>query len=221
MKKLVLVMILTGLFVSGNAQTKDVQVWTGPVLKYNITKKIRFDFEQQLRFNHNISKYDLTFSEFALKYKVFKYLDLKAVYRHSFIPDDKLTPVTIEYDKSRVCFDVSTGTEIFNTGIEVGYRFRYQYSWESQTLIPSNYIRNKFDIEYNLSKLVDPYASWDSFYRLDTKNEFRQNRYTLGLTWKVTKDLDIESYYHFEQEKNVKNPETVHIIGLAVIYSID
>jgi hypothetical protein len=223
MKKLLSVFVLLNFFAVVKAQTKDVQLWTGPILKYNITKKIRLDFEQQFRFNENISSYDFTFSEFAVRYKVFKYLDVKAVYRHSFIPEVTSGSVISEYDKSRICFDASTGIEIFNTGLEIGYRIRYQDSWEHTTMASTHYIRNRFDLSYNLSKLVDPYTSWDNFYRLDGKNEVRQNRYVFGLTWKITKDLDIDSYYLFQKDKNVKikNLETIHVIGLAVIYSIN
>lgn len=221
MKKLFFIFLLSALYLASEAQFSDAQLWTGPMIKYKIGKKVRLDFEQQFRFNQNISKYDFTFSEFALKYSVFKYLDLKAVYRHSFIPSGQTGTTIAEYDKSRFAFDLSTGTKIFQTGLKAGYRFRYQNSWENKTLVSSNYLRNRFDLSYNLSKLVDPYISWDSYYRLDKKNEFRQNRYTLGFEWKITKKLDIDSYFHFQKEKNVKNPETDYIIGLAFVYSIN
>jgi hypothetical protein len=221
MKKLLITLIISGVYALGYAQSKDVRLWIGPVVKYNINERFRVEFEQEFRFNENISKYDYTFSEFALRYKVFNYLDMKTIYRHSFIPEGQTGSLLEEYDKSRISFNASTGTEIFETGIKVGYRLMYQHSWENTTKIVTNYLRNRFEIEYNLSKLVDPYITYENYYRLDDKNEFRQNRYTFGLTWKVSDKLDIDSFYRYENEINVKNPESDIIIGIGVIYVIN
>ncbi len=221
MKKLLFILILSGVCSFAGAQEKDIQLWTGPVVKYNINDKFRFEFEQQFRFNENISQYDFTFSEFAIRYKVFRYLDVKTLYRHSFIQPEQTGSELDEYDRSRVSFNASTSTKIFNTGIKVGYRLMYQHSWENTTLMASNYIRNRFELDYNLSKLVDPYASYESHFKLNGKNEFRQNRYTIGLSWKVSDKLDIDSFYRYQYEVNVKNPETDVIIGLGVIYVIN
>ena len=221
MKKILIVLILTGIYTLTAAQSADLQLWTGPVVKYNISDKFRLELEQQFRFNENISKYDYTFTEFAIRYKVFKYLDFKTFYRHTFIPSGQTGSILEEYDRSRISISASTGTEIFNTGIKIGYRIMYQHSWENTSLVTSNFIRNRFELDYNLSKLVDPYANYESYYRLDQKNEFRQNRYTIGLTWKVTNKLDIDSYYRFQNEINVKNPEKDHIIGIGIVYEIN
>jgi hypothetical protein len=219
MKKLFIILILSGVYAFARAQVKDSQLWTGAMVKYNISKKFRLDFEQQLRFNNYISQYDYTFSELSLRYKVFKYLDIKALYRYSFIPQGETG--SLDYDKSRISFDAATGTEIFNTGINIGYRIRYQYSRENSTGLTSNYIRNRVAIDYNLSKLVDPYADWEPYFKLDGKNKWRQHRYTLGLSWKINKKLNVDTYYRYQNEINVKKPETDFIIGLGVVYSIN
>jgi hypothetical protein len=220
-KKLIIILVFLEVYFFAGAQTKDTQLWTGPIIKYNITKKFRIEFEQQFRFNENISNYDYTFSELGIRYKVFKYLNIKALYRYTFVPDNHSNDVFADSDKSRLSFDAATGIDVFNTGLRVGYRFRYMNSRDNKTTASSNYLRNRFDLEYNLSKLVDPYAAYESAYRLDDKNEFRYNRYTLGLNWKVSKKLDIDSYFHYQNEINVKHPETNYILGLAVVYTIN
>jgi hypothetical protein len=221
MKKLIIILLLTGVYAIADAQVKDVQLWTGPVVKYNITKKFRLDFEQQFRFNQNISHYNFTFSEFGIRYSVFKYLDLKAIYRYTFIPAQPVLTNVSENDKSRLAFDASTGVKIFNTGLKVGYRIRYQDSWDNKTKVSSHYIRNRFDIGYNLSKLVDPYASYDSYFRLDGKNKYRQNRFVFGLNWRITKNLGIDSYYLYQKEVNVNHPQTDFVLGLGIVYTIN
>jgi len=221
MKRLIIILGLSGFYTIVNAQVKDIQLWTGPTVKYNISKKIRLDFEQQFRFKENISTYNYTLSEFGLKYKLFEYLDLKATFRQSFLPSRNTGTEISDNNKSRVYLDASTGIKIFNTGIKAGYRFRYEHSWENITLVPSDYLRNRFELDYNLSKLVDPYADWESFFRLNRKNEFRQNRCRIGLNWNISKKLNIDSYYLYMKDINVKNPETNFIIGLQVEYSIN
>ena len=122
MRKLIIILAFLGIYSFASAQLKDVQLWVGPVLKYNLGQKFRFEIEQQFRFNENISQFDYTFSEFGLRYKVFKYLNVKAIYRYSFMSSGQTGSALDEYDKSRISFSASTGTEIFNTGINVGYR---------------------------------------------------------------------------------------------------
>ncbi|MCB8998817.1 MAG: DUF2490 domain-containing protein [Bacteroidales bacterium] len=222
MRKLILIFLVLSVTHALNAQTKDVQLWAGPSLKYNILKKLRLDFEQQVRFNQNISNYEFTYSEFSLKYEVFKYLDVKTSFRQSFMPAGTLNGTALsDNDRSRFSLDASTSDKVFKTGIKVGYRIRYQNSWENNSNVSSNYIRNKLELEYNLSKLVDPYFNYESFYRLNKLNQFRQDRYTLGLTWRVNKKIDIDSFYRFQKEKNVKHPETDYIIGIGVSYEFN
>jgi hypothetical protein len=221
MKKYIILLFILGFSSIAVGQTTDTQLWTGPVLKYNINNKFRLDFEQQLRFNENISNYDFTFSELAFRYKVFKYLNLKALYRYSFIPAGESVTANGENDASRVSIDASTGTEIFKTGINVGYRLMYQDSWDNTTMIGKHYVRTRFDISYNLCKLVDPYADWESYFRFDGKNQWRQHRYTFGLNWRVTKKIDIDSYFRYQKEINVNHPEMLYIWGLALVYSIN
>jgi len=221
MKKPFVLLILSGFFFSAGAQFTDTQLWMGPVIKYNINNIFRIDFEQQFRFKENISKFDFTYSEFGFRYKVFKYLDIKAIYRHSYISSGQTGSAIAEYDKSRIALNASTGAELFNTGIKVGYRIMFQHSWENTTLIASDYLRNRIELDYNMSKLVDPYARYESYYRFNDKNEFRQNRTTFGLTWKISDKLDIDSFFRYQNEINVKNPETDFIIGLGVVYLIN
>jgi hypothetical protein len=221
MKNLIFILLLAGICALTDAQVQDFQIWTGPVLKYNFSKKFRAEFEQQFRFNDNASKYDYTFSELGLRYKVFKYLELKAVFRQSFLPPAESGSGISDSDKSRLCFAAGTGTELFNTGVNLGYRLMYQDSWENSSLKTSQYIRNRINVDYNLSKLVDPYIDWESYFRLDGKNEFRQNRYTVGLNWRILKQLNLDTYYRYQKEINVKNPEADFILGLGLIYSIN
>ncbi len=221
MKRKILLPIFIGICALSSAQVTDSKLYTGATLKYNINKKIRIEFEQQIRFNENISKYDFTFSEFGVRYEMLKYLDLKAIYRYSFIPEQQTGNEISEYNKSKYTLEASTGTKIFNTGLKASYRLRYQNSSESSSTETSSYIRNRIELGYNLSKLVDPYASYESYFRLNGKNEFREDRYILGLAWKITNKLDFESQFIYQYEINVRNPETDYIIELGLVYSFN
>ncbi len=221
MKKVLVFLILSAFYAFANAQVKDVQLWTGPTVKYNITKRLKVDFEQEFRFNENISHYNFTFSEFGIKYEILKYLDVKASFRQTFIPADLTGTALNDNDKSRLSLDASSSVKIFKTGLKAEYRFRYQNSWENASTVSSHYLRNRIGLDYNLSKRVDPYINWENYFRLDNLNEFRQNRYTIGLSWRVTKKLDLDSYIRYQGERNVKNPETDYIIGIGLKYSIN
>lgn len=221
MKRFLFLITFAGICTISFTQVQDNQLWAGPVLRYDLNDRLRFYLEQQFRFKDNISKYDFTYTEFALRYTLLNYLDLKGIFRHSFIPGNEPGSALKDYDRSRINLDASTGTEVFNSGLKVGYRLRYQHSWENTTRLSSNYLRNRIDLEYNLSKLADPYAEYENFFRFDNRNEFRQHRYTLGMIWRITGELDLDTYFRYQYEINVNNPETDYIIGLGIIYSIN
>jgi len=231
MKILFVILFLSGIYSIVNAQSADTELWTGPMIKYNISKKLRADFEQQFRWEENISKYSYTFSEFALKYKVFKYLDIKGVYRYYFIPNEGSgIPYRTEFDKSRLSFEVSTDTKLFTSDLKLGYRIRYQKTWETKSQVSDFFVesdlndelflRNKFDFSYNMSKLADPYVGWENFLRLDGINMIKKNRYTFGVKWKLTNDLSLDSFFDLDKEINTVMPKTKYIFGLGAVYSL-
>lgn len=192
---------------------KDTELWTGGTLKIEFTKKLRLEVEQQYRFDDNVSTLDNTFTEMGLRYEFTDWFDAKGQYR--FTVNDEAR------NENRLSLDLSFAWNIDDNPLEFGYRFRATDTRTSYTDEKSTYLRNRFSVDYNLSKLADPYFEYESFYKLNDKMEFRTNRYTLGLEWKINDEAEVETFYRVEDEFNTSQRELVHIIGLSISYELE
>lgn len=209
---------LSGLFVvylmsfSAQVIATDNELWTGGTYKLGITKKVRVEFEEQFRFNNNLSSYNNNFTELRLRYKFNKHFAVKGNLRHTIRYKD--------FNRRRFTIDAYYNWEKKSFPLRFQYRLRLQDSRVFQTGKKTNYIRNKFSLEYNLTKLVDPFIAYEIYYRLNQKNEFRVSRFTMGLNWKLNKQIDLSTYYRLQRDINIKKPQAQHIIGLMLTYSM-
>ncbi len=206
--------MLTGLSLAAQSDVSatDSELWVGHTFKLKINKKIRAELEQQTRINDNLGGLKSSFAEFGFRYKLADYLNFKLQYRYTVYDERR--------NRHRFSLDINLKEKLKKTPLTLKYRLRIQNSTVSYTGQNITFLRNQIGVEYNLSKLVDPFAEYESFYRLNLKNEFRVNRYTLGLEWKVNKKIDLKTLYQVDQEFNVKSPERQNIVGVMFSYDL-
>ena len=182
-------------------------------MKLKLNKKFSLSLREEFRFGNNISTHQNNFTEIGVKYKLNKHF--------SFVPRFRYAQVPLRGNKKRISFDTYYTWKQKGKAISFRYRLRLQKTNKSYSnKEPSDYLRNKFHVGYNASKLVDPFFAYELYFRFDQKNEFRRNRYTLGLDWKVNKQLGITTYYRIQNDINVKRPEKLNIIGLSLSYNM-
>lgn len=215
MKKMALLAILLCSLVA-KAQEEDRgpltnELWTGVTAKMKIKKDWRLDLEQQFRFRDTLSTQKSNFTELSLNYRFNKRFKLKANYRHTRRIDQR--------NRNRVALSLYYNWKPKKTDLSVQYRFSFQNDYEVWTEQQITLARNRILLDYNLSKLVDPFFGYESFYRFNYRYEFRTNRFTFGLDWRLNKDMDLKTFYRIEQEINVKVPERQNVFGLMLIYS--
>jgi ribosomal protein S30 len=198
---------------SSLSQSTDYQLWTGASAQIKVGKKIRFGIEQQFRFKDTISSFKNTFTAGGIKWKLSKRFALKAVYRFTIVPNDN--------NHGRVSTDLIYSWDKKKFPLRVKNRFRYQRRSDFNSTKRTSYFRNKLLFEYNLSKIVDPFIAGEIFYRLNGKNEFRVWRINTGLTWRLSKQMRLKTYYQFEQEFNMKSNDRIHTIGVDLMWKIN
>lgn len=213
MNKLLLIVTLVVSIGHTMAQTpKDYNLWTG----FNYTLKLNDQFSlnaaPEIRLNDTIHSVNSLFSDFGLKFKINNYLAVKGNYRYSIRPAGK-------NDKQRVNLDLLLSLKKKKFPLSFRYRLRGQYSDELNSAKNEIYLRNQFKFDYNLSKLVDPYFSFELFFKFRA-NEFRNMRYILGLDWNLMKNLSLTTFYGFEREIYIKNPTGDHILGIYLAYQM-
>lgn len=206
--RILFVLLLGSTFMAQAQKPIDTELWTGGTFQLRINKPLSIDLEQQFRFNDTISTLYKSFTELGLKYRLGKGFSLKGNYRYTVRPTKK--------NQHRVAMDLNYSYDKKGFPLMIDYRLRFQS-------VPGGnrtYIRNKLSLTYKLSKLVDPYIAYEAFFRLNGKNEFRTNRFTFGLDWRILKELHANTFFRIEDGINVKNPERQHVIGVTLSYKL-
>ncbi len=217
MKKFLFVaLILMGnlaLFGQDFLEDSDNEIWTGLTLKMKFAKNWRLELEQQARFDEGYSAFKKTFTEVGLRREITDWFDLKAQYRYSINNEN--------FNVSRLSLDASLEWDIDNCPLDIGYRARIQDETTRYTGEKITILRNQISFDYNLDKLVDPFAEYEVFYRFNDKMEFRTHRFTLGLEWKLGKHWDLQTYYRIDHETNVSQPSRQYILAFMFSYDLD
>ena len=195
------------------AQNSDFEFWPSAELQTNLSKKFRLSVEQQLRLDNNASQFKNTFTEAGLRYRLSDYFSVRANYRFIIKPND------IEH---RISGDILARYQKKKFPLRFNYRLRYQKTYRGGGRDPVNFIRNKMQISYNLSKVVDPFIAGELYYRIWNKtNEFQKYRLDAGLEWRLSKKSVLAVFYRLQKEINVNNPATDHVIGMGYSVTIN
>lgn len=211
----------------GQGELEDTEFWSGFAAKAKVNKKLKIELEEQIRFNDTISNLKSSFTELSFRYNLGHAFKLKGSYRH-----------TVRYgewqrNRNRISVFLYYKWKKKNFPVAAQFRLGVQNDkvvYNSQFI---SYARGRIKLESELTKRLTPFISYESFYRMyvvtefrttsntggDFKAEFRTNRYTAGLAYKIDKRFALSAFYRREIEINVKNPETQTIGGLMLTYN--
>lgn len=203
--------ISPGLFAQD--ELVDIELWTGFAAKMKINKRLKIELEEQFRFKDTAKTFKSSFTELSARYKINKQFSLKSSYRYSIRNGYR------QRNRNRMSLFVYYNWDKKNFPLSFQYRMGFQNDIEAYNGQLITYTRNRIKIKYKSLKDSEPFISYESFYRFNSKNEFRGNRFTTGLAWKLTKAIELTAFYRVEQEINVKQPERQHIGGLMLSYT--
>jgi len=197
-----------------DAQTiNDNQLWTGGTFGLKLNKKFSVSLREEFRLDNNMSSLKTDFTELGVKFKLNKHFSFAHRFRYIDVPNKK--------NKRRLSFDAYYSWKKKDFPLSFKYRFRFQDTKKFNSKKQANdYIRNKFTLKYNASKLVDPYFAYEIYFRFDGKNEFRKTRITLGLDWRLSKKMGLTTFYRLQNDINVKTPTRLNIVGLTFAYNL-
>ncbi len=212
MRSFLLLLALLGIGLPAYAQMESPELWSGYTLKYTIHKSLRAEAEQQFRTGDGLQNLRAAFLEGGLRYEITDYLHIKPQLRYTIRNKDR--------NEFRMSLDANLSWNFKKWNLRPGYRFRFQNTTVNYTGQNLTLLRNQLELEYNLSKLVDPYLEYENFYRLNDKNEVRTHRYTLGAKWRLNKHTDLKTYLRRDNEVNVKDPEEENIIGMELSFDL-
>jgi len=206
----ILPVLLSVVSMKAFSQTTDEELWTGAGIRYDVNKNFRLDLEQECRWKDHIGTFKFTYTEVGIRWRISKIFSLRGKYRYLFVPND--------HDAGKYYLDGNVDLSKKRFPLSLSYRLRYERGNEFVVSKTENWLRNQIELNWNMSKVADPFLGWENFRRLDGINQARANRYSFGIDWRLSKILSLSSFYIFEDEFNVKKPQDRHIIGLRLTY---
>lgn len=189
---------------------EDVKLWSSISHTSYLTENIFIDFEEELRFNEDVSNLYQVHFNVSAGWKFNSMFKLSAGYRARASDWDYIQN---EYLVNGYC-EYKIGKDF-----EIDYRLRYHHKdvYEDHKE-NKEYIRNKIAFSYEVSKRVKPFVSFEALYRFnyDKASRFDEMRYFIGCSFDLPSKVELDLYYGFQDEMNVKRPDDGHIIGIAL-----
>ena len=202
--------LLFFLFIQSSFGIEDTQSWTSIGFEKILPHSLTFEFEQEFRLKDQLTTFSQTFSEVSLSYKVIDGLNIGIPYRY-----------TVFEDKTKQRLSLVVSYKYSLKPISLKYRAKLQRSYEKDK-IPEQLIRNKFILQYKLSKKIEPFFSGELFHQFNTNNnQLDEYRVSFGLAVDLPRKSSIKIFYIFKNEDLTKtNPDKINVFGLSYTFKL-
>lgn len=207
---------LAALVLAGTSARADVQQWTEIGVSGSLAKRWQISFDQHLRFDHDISRVDSVMPEWAVTYRLWKWLRTGVGYRLQYTRDGDGEMVLRHRFHGAVRARQDVGD----------FRMQYRLQYQEQLRPGANdqlrhTIRNRAEVGYRHFKPWLPGVSVESFHAIDDGDAIHLDkvRITAGVEY-ARKDWSVELYYRAEVPVADEMDPTVHIMGLGAHYEL-
>ena len=198
------------LFIQYSFGIDDTHTWTSIGFEKNLPHSLSLEFEQELRIKDRLSTFSQTFSEVSLSYKVIEGMNISIPYRYAVF-ENKI--------KQRLSLEVSYKYSFNPIGMK--YRAKFQRSIEEEKIL-EDLFRNKFIIEYKLSKKIEPYFSGELFHICNTdNNSLDEYRVSIGIEINLPRKNSMNIFYTVKKEDiSTSSPDDIYVFGLSYSFKI-
>ena len=184
----------------------DERIWLEGGIDAGLGPQLQLEATQQLRLGIDAG-FDETHTQLEISWRVVSFVRLGALYR-LIILDNEV--------RHRIA---GQGELRGKQGkLTASYRLRLQETFRSNN--DRLVIRNRGKLAVRVAKRTEPFLAIELHHQLDPQAEFREVRLVMGVDWKLTKQLDLATYYMFQDESNVQMPERNHILGAGLTYHL-
>ena len=195
------------------SQQNDFQTWNSIKLKKRIIKRTNLHVNQSIRFRENSSLVDEFFTDMRVKHRI-KKTNISFSFGYRFITDYNFDVEGIFH--YRYYIDVSNNKKFRR--FRLGVRDRLQYQGFSSEY--SYIFRQRLALSYNVKKTpFEPFSQFEYFIPLEEK-EIKKLRFSLGFSYPIYKNLEMNLYYRIQRQINTKDPNNLYILGTSLIYQL-
>ncbi len=187
----------------------DFQVWNTDVEEFKINKDSKIAFEQEFRWGNNAGEFYYQHYDVGFFYNLKEYLNIGGGYRQIYdLVKGKFLPCEEPY----LTLTLSSAFKGFN----LEDRSRMEYN-EFDYKVDFWRYRNKFTLKlpWKFTRIeIQPYISDEIFIVFDgLPSDLNQNRFSSGLSMKLTKNLKAEIYYMLQSSKGSIKWADVNVLG--------
>lgn len=201
-KRSLLILILSGLAISGYSQKDDFGIWYGISAEFKIIRKLDLDLSTCVRTFDNASKVEEAFLEAGLSYKFNKYLAAGGAYRFTENNDGN----DLFHIRHKWFLDVKGSLPVGNFDLTGRVRFQERYKTyfkDEEDRIPDSHVRCRLKVQYDIPSFpVNPYVSAEVFLPVfaEISRKVDKNRFVLGLEYNISKKHSVEAEYIFQRD---------------------
>lgn len=171
-----------------------------------LAPSVQLEATQQLRLGIDAG-FDETHTQLAINWRVIDLVRIGALYR-LIILDNEV--------RHRIA---GQGELRGKAGkLTASYRLRLQETFRTND--DRLVLRNRGKLAVRAVKHVEPFVAIELHHQLDPQAEFREVRLVAGVDWRLSKQLDLATYYMFQDESNVRMPERNHVLGASLTYHL-
>lgn len=195
---------------------QESQLWTGIALNKDLKKNWQLGVQYQVRLDENISRFKGSYFFVNPSYRINKYLSTELEYRYVTSYEQDLHRLGIgltgRYKKKKWVFTnrliFQKEYEYFNDSYQDGHK-------------PTSYLRNRFRVNYTISKRLAINISSEPFFKLSYKgNKMDRIRNMISVEYDFSKRHKIQLGYIFQPEINQSSPKMTHIPVVMYQYDI-
>jgi hypothetical protein len=205
-----------------NVVTSDFESWISAGLKLKVHDKWTFELSEQLRLEKNSTQINQYFTNLAIGYEPFKFIEIGAAFRF-YQQNEEADGYSSHY---RINLDVAFKHKLER--FSFNYRLRYQFKNElGVTSADGDYFKHGFRLRakaaYNIKKIpLEPSLAVEMFneYEKYTLPIFNKLRFTAALAYDFKKYGKLKLFYSLEQEVFTSYPKSTSIVGLGYVYTI-
>lgn len=191
------------------AQNDDLELWASLKFSKDVSKRVRFELEEQVRWADSLSQYKKNFTNIGVKYELHK--------RHSLSGFLRIIDELDEEKYMRFHIDLNSSLNLKGIPIAFKQRLRYQYGWDGFSNYDKSFVRAKWSCVVK-SNFISPFLAHEFYWEIPEYDALSRQRTTLGLQWAMAKDLKVKLYLRNHAEVNKKNPDRLSIIGIGTHY---
>lgn len=204
----ILFFILIG---SVQAQIDDNIMWAAIKIQKNISNKTTLAAVPFLRMKEDISEYQNFSIDLIAKQKLTKGWAVQLLERTWFLPDNKY--------RQFFFLDVGYGKTI--NQLKMSSYVRGHYAIDINDRNDSDFLRWKAKLDLLGLKKVQPFLSFEPFFRLNHENEVQRIRYETGVLYKFNKSFNLLLGYRYETTPNVESVGNLNVLLVTVGYLLN